>query len=190
MGLKLRPGFSWFQQTKAVRWNLPRLMMNRQLEAIGEEGLHHQAHLVLGGIAFDARLYVKPIGEDPSRQLGLQGVHLVTRDLVREQNVAEERIIRSREISAIGDVNISGTKREVGLRLVVRLVRLDRRDVELRHSPASPRLSPPGRRIQKANCNPNGYGHDSRRGQEYLLSVAQFAGESIRHDALDSFLQL
>src|ERR1035438_6146363 len=140
MGLKLRPGFSWFQQTKAVRWNLPRLMMNRQLEAIGEEGLHHQAHLVLGGIAFDARLYVKPIGEDPSRQLGLQGVHLVTRDLVREQNVAEERIIRSREISAIGDVNISGTKREVGLRLVVRLVRLDRRDVELRHSPASPRL--------------------------------------------------
>jgi hypothetical protein len=51
-------------------------------------------------------------------------------------------------------------------------------------------LSPATLRVQQANYNRPGYDQDRRRSQEYSLPETQFAGESIRHNALDTFLQL
>jgi hypothetical protein len=42
-----------------------------------QQRLHHQAHLVFGGIAFRGCLNAKPIGRNPFRQMGQRGLQLL-----------------------------------------------------------------------------------------------------------------
>jgi len=50
-------------------WDLPSFKMNGQLEAISKQRLHHQAHLIFGGIARGLRVNIEPILHGPRRQL-------------------------------------------------------------------------------------------------------------------------
>jgi len=46
-------------------WNLPSLIVNCQPEMIRKQGLHHQAHLVLGGISLRRPLNIETSGGYP-----------------------------------------------------------------------------------------------------------------------------
>jgi hypothetical protein len=48
---KLRPQLSGFVQNKSEHWKLPGLGVNHKLEAVREQRLHHQPHLIFGRIA-------------------------------------------------------------------------------------------------------------------------------------------
>jgi hypothetical protein len=95
-------------------WNLPSLVVNSQPEAISEQGLHHQAHLVFGRISLCAPLNVKTIGGRPFRQLREQELVLILGKFVCELYVRNQWQVRRSEQPSIGDVDIAGPEREVG----------------------------------------------------------------------------
>src|SRR5580704_5851445 len=89
MRMQLRPEFAGCDKSQSEHRDFLGFKMNRQLEPVGEQRLHHQAHLVLRGIAIRFRVnYVVVIR--PFWKLGMHFVKLKPRQLVGERNVKGE----------------------------------------------------------------------------------------------------
>jgi len=93
MSPEFRPNLTWLLRDQAEHWNLLRLVMRNQFEAIRKQSLHHLAHLVFSWIRiFGPRPNVKTGRDGPLRQLLLQGMHLIcVCDLVSEDDVNDKR---------------------------------------------------------------------------------------------------
>jgi hypothetical protein len=63
MRMESWPCVSRFRQNERERRNLTGFKMNRQLEPMRKQRLHHQAHLGFSRIAIGARLDIKPVRE-------------------------------------------------------------------------------------------------------------------------------
>ena len=65
--------------------------MGSELESLGEQGLHHEAHLVFGGGAFGSGFDGVAVGGDPVRQVGEHRLALIRGqgELVGESDVGE-----------------------------------------------------------------------------------------------------
>ena len=113
MLLELWPQLSGLVQNQREHRKLPGLIVNRQLEAIRKQGLHHESKLVLGRIAGCARLDVISIGIRPFRQLRLDGLTLVRRKLVRKNHVLNQREIRCGKQASGRSEKILRTQRNV-----------------------------------------------------------------------------
>jgi hypothetical protein len=57
MRMQLRTEFAGFDKSQSEHGAFPAFEMDPQLKAVGEQGLRHQAHLILGGIGFRFRVY-------------------------------------------------------------------------------------------------------------------------------------
>ena len=68
MRLKLWPGFARLRHHELEHRLCLFFSMRDQFETIGQQGLHHQSHLVFGGIRMRPGLNVKPIVVDPAWQ--------------------------------------------------------------------------------------------------------------------------
>ncbi len=55
MGLEVRAGDAGFGEGEGKDGSVRGLVMGDEMEAVGEEGLHHEAHLVDGSIGGGAR---------------------------------------------------------------------------------------------------------------------------------------
>ena len=73
MRLDFRPQLSGLIQNQREHRNLLDLVVDRQLEAIRQQSLHHQSILVLGRVAGSPRLDVIAIVERPFWRLLYEG---------------------------------------------------------------------------------------------------------------------
>ena len=87
MFLKQRAQRSRVLHNQCKDGNLSGLIVNRQMKAIGKQCLHHQAHLVFGGISLHLPLNVKPVSSGPLGQLRKQKLLLCFSDLVCKDDV-------------------------------------------------------------------------------------------------------
>ena len=97
--LKLWPDLSWFRGYKCQHGTLTGFVVHNQLETISEQRLYHQAILVLGGIPLSACFNIEPLSGDasPCGEPGHPIQSLRIRDLVSEDNVVNQRIVRCGE---------------------------------------------------------------------------------------------
>src|ERR1700730_12350633 len=99
-------------------WNPPSFVVNCQPEVIRKQGLHHESHLVLGGISLCRPLNIETSGGHPIGQLREQELLLIVRDFVCELDVHNQRQIRRSEVPSIGDINIARPQREIGTKFM------------------------------------------------------------------------
>ena len=59
MRTQVRPGVARPHQSHSEHWAFVSFEMNSEFEAVGEQRLYHQAHLVFGGITWRTRLDVE-----------------------------------------------------------------------------------------------------------------------------------
>jgi hypothetical protein len=88
MRTKLRPGVVRSHQSQSEHGTFASFEMKPEFEAVGKQRLHHQAHLVLGGITCGARLDVESIHRERFRQLRPD---LAGHKFMREGNVIHQR---------------------------------------------------------------------------------------------------
>jgi hypothetical protein len=85
-----------------------------QFETIGQQGLHHQSHLILRRIPLCSGLDVEPITVDPARQ----AEQIALTKLVRESEIDDQGLIACREKGSVL-VGVSRTQRKARARLSV-----------------------------------------------------------------------
>src|ERR1700730_3117699 len=136
MLLEMWPQFPRFVQNKGEHRKLPRLKVNRQLEAIRKQSLHHESKLVLRRIAGCVRLDVISKGIRQFRKLGLEGLTLLTCKLVCKHRVLKQREVHCGKEASRRSEKTLRIQGNVRCGPGARLVRLDRRNVE-RHLAAS-----------------------------------------------------
>jgi hypothetical protein len=81
---------------------------------IRKQGLHHQAHLVLGGISLRRPLNIETSGGYPGGQLRKQKKFLAVRDFVCEFDVHDQGKIKRSEVPSVGDVDIARSQGKIG----------------------------------------------------------------------------
>ncbi len=114
MRMELGTRLSGFDESEGEHGDLLGLEVNRQLEAIRKQRLHHQAHLVFGRIALRPRMNFEAFCCDPLRQMGKDGLSLLPRlpKFVCKLDVDHQWKI-SREEARGGGVGIVTTQRKV-----------------------------------------------------------------------------
>jgi len=155
-------------QDKGEAGSLAGLVVDHEVEAVGEESLHHQAHLVDAGVQGCAGLDVEGIGGavessgNPGGGSGLgqtgevieaEGEFLGSGKLVRERDVTPERLVGGDEQTAGGtagvvgadrSVDIPGVEGDVGVLRRTGLAGTDRSGVESQRGPAGSGLGQSG----------------------------------------------
>ena len=89
MRLKLRPCLARLRQHEIEHPLCLPFRVRDQCETIGQQGLHHQSHLVFRGIPLRPRLNVKPIGVDPTWQTK----QVTLTKLVCESEIHDQRLV-------------------------------------------------------------------------------------------------
>ena len=111
MRLKLRPGLARLRQHEIEHGLCLPFRVRDQCETIGQQGLHHQSHLVFRGIPLRPRLNVKPIGIDPTWQTK----QVTLTKLVCESEIHDQRLVRCGEESS-GNVRVPWAQRKARVR--------------------------------------------------------------------------
>ena len=146
-------GDAGVDEDKTESGSVAGFVVDDEVEAVGEEGLHHEAHLVEGGVGGGAGLDIKSIRRnveaagDPAGRPGLESVEVAEAEgqflrageLVCEDDVSPEGLAGRHEISASGGagvawidrgVDVSCIERNVAVLRALALVLPDRGDVE------------------------------------------------------------
>jgi hypothetical protein len=61
MGLEIGAGLAGTDENETEGWSVAGFVVDDELEAVGQEGLHHEAHLVDGGVFGGAGLDAESI---------------------------------------------------------------------------------------------------------------------------------
>jgi len=123
---KLWSQFSWLCQDQRQHRKLARLRVKLQLESLGKERLHHQAHLVFCRAGnFGLRLDVEPRSCHPLGGIRLQYLYLPVGELVSKSDVIEQTDIARKESTPSLRVAIARAQGEVHFGRIVRCVRFD-----------------------------------------------------------------
>jgi hypothetical protein len=77
MRAKVRPQLSRLDQHKGKHRDISLFKMNRQIEAIGQQRLHHQSILILGRVAARPRIYSEALRSKRLWHFGEQGFSLL-----------------------------------------------------------------------------------------------------------------
>jgi len=94
MRQKIRPRFPRLGQNQREYGKRLRLEMRRQMKSLGQQRLHHQAHLIFRRITIGrARLNVEALVRNPPGQMSHHGPPLLRRrhDFVSERDVDDQR---------------------------------------------------------------------------------------------------
>src|SRR5262245_22073394 len=110
--------------------SLPRLVMQSQLKAFGEQRLHHQPHLIFRCAGWSSCFDIKAVCRNPLGHGWREVLQLLVAHLVRKCDVSERRCVRSTESAASRSIDTPGTKRKAGRRFYVRFTWLDRSNIE------------------------------------------------------------
>jgi len=151
--LKVRAGDAGVDEDESKGGSVAGFLVDDELETVGEEGLHHEAHLIDGGVGGGARLNVEAVRRDveasayPGGNFGLESVEVVepeghflrARELVGKDDVLPEGLVGGNEESAGGSaaiaginfgIDVAGVERDVAVLRPAGLVLPDRGDVE------------------------------------------------------------
>jgi hypothetical protein len=129
------PSLPGFASVIAKYRDLLRLIPGVELKPLRQQRLHHQPHLILRierGVAVRFRLNVKAIRRHPVGQLRAHSRPLVARNLIREENIVDQRQSTRRKPPARLGVNVTRTHWEIGVKLVLRGIQLHRSDFKRR----------------------------------------------------------
>ena len=116
MRTELRPEIAGFDKSQSERGDFLGFKMSPQLEPVGEQRLHHQAHLVLRGIAIRLRVnhvfVIRPFWKSGAqirlKRIELVGEPNVTGEWPTSQEMAARRLRIPLVQKRVGIVNVPG----------------------------------------------------------------------------------
>lgn len=111
--LKPWPCFSRLRRNESEYRNLTGFKMNRQLESVCKQRLHHQAQLGFRRPSTGARLDIKSVRKYPLRQSRFKELVIINGKVICERDVLVERNSRPRKKASARNRIVFGTRRKI-----------------------------------------------------------------------------